>query len=190
MWRCWWRYKIYSLLSSIDKGQQLIWHQKSHPNAVTQVTCISLVPAHKGDMQTFADLPTPVHFCVQVVDDHHMMRLGLIALAQASGTLPVQWLEAGNLGDAMQMHRDIHQHGQPVDLVLLDLNLPDGQGLQGLRRFLREFPQLYMPSFPLPKTSLIGTWKTARRRWATNSTTPMPPEVSNWWVTTGFASGQ
>ncbi len=90
-------------------------------------------------------------FCVQVVDDHHMMRLGLIALAQASATLPIAWLEAGNLGDAM----DVHRQGQRVDLVLLDLNLPDSQGLQGLRSFLREFPKLHIAVFSATEDQFV-----------------------------------
>ncbi len=73
---------------------------------------------------------------VQLVDDHHMLRMGLIALAQTSERLNIQWLESTNLSDAIVSYRS-----QPdIDLVLLDLNLPDSQGLQGLRHFLSEFP--------------------------------------------------
>jgi DNA-binding NarL/FixJ family response regulator len=75
-------------------------------------------------------------FIVQVVDDHHMMRLGLKALAQTSGILTIDWIESANLDDALASHRAAGH----VDLVLLDLNLPDSKGLQGLRRFLNEFP--------------------------------------------------
>ncbi len=75
-------------------------------------------------------------FTVQVVDDHHMMRLGLKALAQTSGILTIDWIESANLDDALADHRA----ASDVDLVLLDLNLPDSKGLQGVRRFLNEFP--------------------------------------------------
>ena len=75
-------------------------------------------------------------FTVQVVDDHHMMRLGLKALAQTSGTLTINWIESANLDDALTSYRAASK----VDLVLLDLNLPDSKGLQGVRRFLAEFP--------------------------------------------------
>jgi DNA-binding NarL/FixJ family response regulator len=75
-------------------------------------------------------------YCIQLVDDHHMLRMGLIALAQTSERLNIQWLESTNLSDAIVSYRS-----QPdIDLVLLDLNLPDSQGLQGLRHFLSEFP--------------------------------------------------
>ncbi len=71
-------------------------------------------------------------YSVLVVDDHHMMRLGLKALAQVSSVLPIDWLEAANLGDALALYA----RSPKVHLVLLDLNLPDSQGLQGVRRFL------------------------------------------------------
>lgn len=73
---------------------------------------------------------------VQLVDDHHMLRLGLIALAKSSSRLQIEWLEAASLSDALAAHGS----GPPIDLVVLDLNLPDSQGLQGLRRFLTAFP--------------------------------------------------
>lgn len=73
---------------------------------------------------------------VLMVDDHHMLRVGLRALSQAGSQLPVEWLEAGNLGDAIRVcgeHPDI-------SLVLLDLNLPDSKGLQGLKQFQAAHP--------------------------------------------------
>jgi DNA-binding NarL/FixJ family response regulator len=75
-------------------------------------------------------------YCVLVVDDHHMMRLGLKAFAQTSDTLSVQWLEADNLADALDQYR---KH-DCIDLVMLDLNLPDSQGLKSVQRFLAAFP--------------------------------------------------
>jgi DNA-binding NarL/FixJ family response regulator len=75
------------------------------------------------------------NYCIQLVDDHHMLRMGLIALAQTSDRLNIQWLESTNLSEAIDSYRS-HSN---IDLVLLDLNLPDSQGLQGLQRFLSEF---------------------------------------------------
>jgi DNA-binding NarL/FixJ family response regulator len=75
------------------------------------------------------------NYSVLVVDDHHMMRLGLKALAQSASILPIDWLEAANLGDALTSYETT----PGIDLVLLDLNLPDSQGLQGVRRFLGQF---------------------------------------------------
>ncbi len=69
-----------------------------------------------------------------------MMRLGLQALAGSSDAHSSahtwSWLEAGSLNEALQGYRE---HAA-VDLVLLDLNLPDSQGLNGLWRFLSDFP--------------------------------------------------
>jgi DNA-binding NarL/FixJ family response regulator len=75
------------------------------------------------------------NYTVMVVDDHHMMRVGLKALAQSASILPIDWLEAANLGDALSTYAAT----PGIDLVLLDLNLPDSQGLQGVRRFLAQF---------------------------------------------------
>src|ERR1019366_2536901 len=75
-------------------------------------------------------------YCVMVVDDHYMMRLGLKTFAQSTSNFTVQWLDASNLVDALEIFRN---HSQ-IDLVLLDLNLPDSQGLQSVQRFLSEFP--------------------------------------------------
>ena len=71
-----------------------------------------------------------------MVDDHHMMRLGLKALSQAAGDLRLDWMEAGNLGDAL----DVFSRQPDIDLVLLDLNLPDIDGLEVFAR-LRRHPR-------------------------------------------------
>ncbi len=92
--------------------------------------------------QVFTSAPAG-RFCVLLVDDHHMMRLGLKALAQSASHLPIDWAETGNLDDALQ----IYSQRAGIDLVLLDLNLPDSKGLQGLRRFLGEFPQARVAVF-------------------------------------------
>lgn len=75
-------------------------------------------------------------FRVLVVDDHQMLRLGLKSLTQANETIAVQWLEADNLEDALEL---FGRH-EPVDLVMLDLNLPDSKGLKSAQRFLSEYP--------------------------------------------------
>ena len=91
------------------------------------------------------------NYKVLVVDDHHMMRLGLKALSQACGGLHLDWMEAGNLGDALRVFC-----GQPdIDLVLLDLNLPDSKGLHGLRRFLAEYPQAQIAVFSATEDEFV-----------------------------------
>lgn len=71
-----------------------------------------------------------------MVDDHETLRAGLKALGSIPGSPPVQWLEAGTLDDAIRTFAT-----QPgIDLVLLDLKLPDSHGLNALVRFRQNFP--------------------------------------------------
>lgn len=93
----------------------------------------------------------PDDYQVLVVDDHHMMRLGLKALSQASGELRLDWMEAGNLGDAL----DVFRRHPDIDLVLLDLNLPDSKGLHGVRRFLGEYPQAQVAVFSATEDEFV-----------------------------------
>jgi len=71
---------------------------------------------------------------VLLVDDHDLVRLGIRALM---GNLRrVEWLEAASLADAVELY---HEHSD-IALVLLDLNLADCKGLQGLARLLNAHP--------------------------------------------------
>lgn len=88
-------------------------------------------------MQTARD------YTVHIVDDHHMMRMGLMAYAQTSDRLNITWRESTNFGDAIECYRTTPN----IDLVLLDLNLPDSQGLQGVQRFLCAFPNARVAVF-------------------------------------------
>jgi DNA-binding NarL/FixJ family response regulator len=94
---------------------------------------------------------TSGHYSVLVVDDHHMMRLGLKTLAQSNSVLPIDWLEAANLSDAL----DVYALTARVNLVLLDLNLPDSQGLQGVRRFLSQYPQARVAVFSATQDEFV-----------------------------------
>lgn len=72
---------------------------------------------------------------VLMVDDHALLRFGLRAVLQADRA-DVEVDEASCLQDAIQLFRD-----KPgIDLVLLDLNMGDCRGLQGLRQFREAFP--------------------------------------------------
>lgn len=70
---------------------------------------------------------------VLLVDDHELVRLGVKSACPEVRGIPVDWLEAATLEDAMQTFAA--ESG--IDLVLLDLNLADSKGLQGLRLFLQ-----------------------------------------------------
>ncbi len=96
-------------------------------------------------------MPSRKRYVVQLVDDHHMVRVGLMALAQAKGQHRIEWIESSNLDDALATYTL-----QPtVDLVLLDLNLPDSQGLQGLKHFLRLFPAARVAVFSATEDEFI-----------------------------------
>jgi DNA-binding NarL/FixJ family response regulator len=87
-------------------------------------------------------LPQPVRR-VLLVDDHELVRAGIRTLYQTLDELRIEWLEAASLQEALQVYRD----NAPIDAVLLDLNLGDCKGLQGLRQFLQAFPQASVAVF-------------------------------------------
>jgi DNA-binding NarL/FixJ family response regulator len=71
-----------------------------------------------------------------IADDHALLRLGLQAVLE-SDHVGADVVEAACLQDAIETYR-LHR---PVDLVLLDLNMADCRGLQGLRQFKEAFPE-------------------------------------------------
>ena len=84
------------------------------------------------------DAPKPTGMLV--VDDHELVRLGLRTLVQshaASSGHEVQVFEARTLQEALALYRD---QQAAIDLVLLDLHLPDAYGLSGLVTFIAQFP--------------------------------------------------
>jgi len=73
---------------------------------------------------------------VLVVDDHALLRVGIVTSLRAIEHVQLQLLEAGNLSDAIEIYRN----EADIALVLLDLNMPDSKGLQGLKQFVETFP--------------------------------------------------
>ncbi|MBX3622843.1 MAG: response regulator transcription factor [Rhizobacter sp.] len=72
-----------------------------------------------------------------IVDDHALVRVGIVTSLGAIDNANLQLLEASTLSDAM----DTYRSEPDIALVLLDLNMPDCKGLQGLKQFLEAFPQ-------------------------------------------------
>ncbi|HEX4584694.1 MAG TPA: response regulator transcription factor [Burkholderiaceae bacterium] len=73
---------------------------------------------------------------VLLVEDHELIRLGTGLLLESLGEVRCDIKPCRSLDEARTACRD----DGPFDLVLLDLNLIDSKGLQGLRTLRDEFP--------------------------------------------------
>ncbi len=80
---------------------------------------------------------------ILLIDDHELVRAGIRTLYPMLGGLRIEWIEAPTLDEGLRLYRE----RTPVDAVLLDLNLGDCKGLQGLRRFMQTFPQARVAVF-------------------------------------------
>jgi DNA-binding NarL/FixJ family response regulator len=93
-------------------------------------------PADRAAARLAASAPAGI----LVVDDHELVRLGFRALLQTHLTPAEpapQVFEAQNLAEALALYtRNI----SAIGVVLLDLALPDTQGLSGLATFRKRFP--------------------------------------------------
>ncbi len=81
---------------------------------------------------------------VLLVDDHELVRVGVKASYGELLGLAIEWIEATTLADALAIYRE---QGEHIDAVLLDLNLADCKGLQGLRIFLQTNPKARVAVF-------------------------------------------
>ncbi|PIM51634.1 DNA-binding response regulator [Roseateles chitinivorans] len=73
---------------------------------------------------------------VLLVDDHELVRAGIRTLYQTLDEIDIEWIEAASLQEGLLAYGE----RGAVDAVLLDLNLGDCKGLQGLRQFMEAFP--------------------------------------------------
>lgn len=73
---------------------------------------------------------------VLVVDDHTIVREGLTALLEISSVIEIAG-EAANGTEAMEIAAK-----HPVDLVLMDLDMPVMGGLEATRNICKEFPEI------------------------------------------------
>jgi len=83
---------------------------------------------------------------VLLIEDHDLVRLGTGMLIESLANVQCEITPCRSLDEARAACR---ANGH-FDLVLLDLNLPDAKGLQGLRTLRDEFPDL-------PVAMLTGT---------------------------------
>jgi len=75
---------------------------------------------------------------VMLIEDHDLVRLGTCVLLDSIEDVACTVVQCKTLDEAQQVLRT----GRTFDLVLLDLNLGDSKGLQGLRSLREEFPAL------------------------------------------------
>lgn len=74
---------------------------------------------------------------ILLVDDHALVRMSVVNLcAQVSRDLQV--IEATNMATAMRLYE---ANEESIELVLLDLNLPDSKGFAALQMLKRRFPR-------------------------------------------------
>ncbi len=82
----------------------------------------------------FREKTQPSTLRVLVVDDHHLMRRGLINLLQSQAGITVIG-EAANGQEALDQTRALHP-----DVVLMDISMPVIGGIEATRRLKKEFP--------------------------------------------------
>lgn len=73
---------------------------------------------------------------VVIIDDHAILRRGLAQIINESGTMEMAG-EAENSAQALQLLRTTS-----CDVVLLDISLPDRNGIETLKLIRKEFPKL------------------------------------------------
>jgi DNA-binding NarL/FixJ family response regulator len=83
---------------------------------------------------------------ILLVDDHDLVRFGTSMLLESLEDVDCSITPCRSLEEARTACRE----GGPFDLILLDLNLPDAKGLQGLRTLREDCPNV-------PFAMLTGT---------------------------------
>jgi DNA-binding NarL/FixJ family response regulator len=71
---------------------------------------------------------------VLIVDDHPITRAGIAAILQSQPSMQV-CAQAGGVTDAVSLFEEHHP-----DITLMDLRLPDGHGIEAIRRIRRKSP--------------------------------------------------
>ena len=98
-----------------------------------------------------ATLPMMRSHKLLLVDDHELVRWGVKACYTELQGAPLEWLEATSLQDALE----IYGREDGIDAVLLDLNLADCKGLQGLRQFVHEYPAARIAVFSATQDEFV-----------------------------------
>jgi len=89
--------------------------------------------------------PTARALRLLVVDDHEVVRQGLVSLLDRRPNLQVV-AEAGTVAEAIEQ-----AHRQQPDLIVMDVRLPDGSGIEACRDIRAEMPEtrvVMLTSYP------------------------------------------
>jgi DNA-binding NarL/FixJ family response regulator len=115
---------------------------------------------------------------ILIVDDHDLVRLGVRALlqAQVSPNGPaVEVFEANSLEQALAAYERFQAS---IGLVLLDLALPDTQGLSGVSAFLTRFPQARVVALSGAGTTSLAQSAIAQSALALGATAFLPKSAN------------
>ena len=99
------------------------------------------------------DTTTPKTLRLVVVDDHEVVRQGLVALLDRKEGFQVV-AEAGTVAEAIATARRY----QP-DIVVMDVRLPDGSGVEACRDIRAERPEtkvVMLTSYPASASSWLN----------------------------------
>ena len=97
----------------------------------------AVIAVGRSDAHACASMPDPDRpLRLLVVDDHEVVRQGLIAFLDRRGQFEVV-AEAGTCAEALSQARKF-----VPDLVLMDIHLPDGSGIEACRMVRAEFPAM------------------------------------------------
>lgn len=76
---------------------------------------------------------------VMIVDDHEVVRIGLRSLLQRVPDLEVV-AEAGSADEAVAAVERLAASGQPPDVIVMDVRMPGGSGIDACRRIRADHP--------------------------------------------------
>ena len=115
----------------------------------TNLTRVRVVQARCGNVLGGPDgqdeAPEARPLRLLVVDDHEVVRQGLVSLLDRREHFQVV-AEAGTAAEAVEMTRKFEP-----DLVIMDVRLPDGSGIEACREIRAEFPKtrvVILTSYP------------------------------------------
>jgi len=147
----------------------------------------SAVPSDADELRQDQDSKA-VSRTVLLVEDHALVRLGTDYLLHSLDGISCHVLHCGSLGEA----RAICAGPDRIDLVLLDLNLCDSKGLQGLRVLREGFPELKIvvmtgtqDEFVVQQAQAMGAAGYLLKSWA-----PQHLKASLYGLLAGEAPGQ